>query len=156
MYDYFIAELRCPRCGTVSPTTAYTNMQTHLRGDADGSTLGVGYEFEPVDLTTKHILGAGYTLIARPSEGGPIRLLDVWNCPACETEQWAMVEIANRRITRIEAVSMDRITFESANFISEVNAELLAAALMGISWAEFSERSLDSVIILRQHLSGGE
>jgi hypothetical protein len=153
MYDYFVAELRCPRCGAVNPTTAYTNMQTHLRGDADGSALAVGYEFEPVDLATKHIVGAGYSLISPPSDGRPIRLLDVWNCPACETEQWAMVEIVGRKIARIEAVSMNRATFETANFISEVNAELLAVTLMGISWGEFSERNLNSVEVLKQLLA---
>lgn len=153
MYDCFAADFRCPGCGTVSSAAAYTNMQTHLRGDSDGSTLAVGYEFEPVDLTNKHIVGAGYSRISPPSEGGAIRLLDVWSCPACETEQWAMVEIADRKIARIEAVSMSRATFEVANFISEVDAELLAVSLLGISWAELSARNLNSVEVLKQQLT---
>jgi len=127
-------------------------MQTHLRSDADGSALAVGYEFDPADLTTSHILDAGYALISAPTEGKPIRLLEVWICPVCKTEQWAMIEIVSRRIERIEAVSMSRAILESANFISEVNSELLAVSLMGISWAEFSERKLSSVAVLRQRL----
>jgi hypothetical protein len=153
MYDHFTGELRCPRCGTINSTIAYTNMQTHLRSDADGSALAVGYEFQLVDLTTKHILDAGYSLVSPPYEGGASRLLEVWNCPVCETEQWAMVEIVNRKVARIEAVLMNRTTFEAANFISEVNAELLSVTLMGILWAEFSERKLNSVDVLKQQLA---
>lgn len=152
MYDYFVAALRCLHCGTVSAATAATNMQTYIRGDRDGSELPVGYSFEPVDLTTRHLLGADYALIAPPPTEGTVRLLDVWTCPACETEQWAAVEIVGGRIERIEAVPMNRAIFEAANFISDVNAELLAAALMDISPAEFAERKVSSVEILRQRL----
>lgn len=153
MFDYFIAELRCPRCGTISPSTANTSRQTHIRGGtAYGSELAVGYSFDPVYLETEHILGAGYALIARPAAMGPIRLLDVWICPACETEQWAVVEIAGGRIERIEAVPINRATLEAANFISDVNADLLAAALMDVSPIELTERKLNSVEILRQRL----
>jgi hypothetical protein len=153
MYDYFAAELLCPSCATANSAAAYTNMQTHLRGDADGSTLAVGYEFEAADLIAKHVLGAGYALVSPPSHEGSIRLLEVWHCPACEAQQWAMVEIVGQKIARIEAVSMDRRALESANYISEVNAELLAATLMGTSWAEFSERKLNSVEVLKQRLA---
>jgi hypothetical protein len=152
MFDYFVAELHCPHCSAVSAPTALTGMQTHLRGDADGSELGVGYVFDPADLKTNHILGAGYALIESPATEGTLRLLEVWTCPACETEQWAVVEIVRRRIERIEAVRMNRPSFEAANFISEVNAELLAAALTGLSPADFAERNLSSVEILRQRL----
>lgn len=153
MYDYFAAELRCPRCGTLNPTTASTNMQTHIRGSgADGSELTIGTSLEPVYLTAKHLESAGYALITPPSNASSLRLLDVWICAACNTEQWAMIEIAAERIDRIEAVTMSRATFETANFIDEVHAELLAAELLGIPWAEFAERKLSSVEILRQRL----
>jgi hypothetical protein len=128
-------------------------MQTHIRGSgADGSELTVGTSFEPVYLTTEHLEGSGYVLIAPPSDANSLRLLDVWICQACDTEQWAVVEIVAGRIERIEAVAMNRATFEVANFIDDVHAELLAAGLLGITWAEFSERKLSSVEILRQRL----
>ena len=64
MYDYFVAVLRCPRCGTVNPATVYTNMQTHIRGNgADGSELAVGTHLEPVYLTIEHLESAGYAVI---------------------------------------------------------------------------------------------
>lgn len=153
MYDLFVAELRCPRCGTVNPTTAYTNIQTHLRGSgADGSELTVGTSLAPVYLTTEHLASAGYALIAAPTGAGSLRLLDVWVCPACNTEHWAVIEIVAGRIERIEAVAMNRATFEAANFIDDVHADLLAAELLGIPWTEFSERKLNSVEVLRQRL----
>jgi len=153
MYDYFVSELRCPRCGTINPTTAYTNMQTHIRGgSADGSELAVGTQIAPVYLTTEHLEGAGYAVISAPSDANSLRLLDVWICPACNTEQWAMIELVSGRIERIEAMEMSRATFEAANFIDDVNAELLAAKLLDIPFAEFSERKLSSVEVLRERL----
>jgi hypothetical protein len=154
MYDYFVAELPCSHCGTCNPIAAYTNMQTHIRGSgADGSELTVGTSLQPAYLTAEHLQGAGYALIASPSDPNSLRLLDVWICPTCNTEQWAMVEIVTGQIERIEAVAMNRPSFEAANFIDEVHAELLAAELLGISWAEFSERNLSSVEVLRQRLT---
>src|SRR5882672_8181767 len=82
MYDYFVAELRCPGCGTINPTTAYTNLQTHIRGSgADGSELRVGTSLAPVYLTTEHLASAGHALITAPTAAGSIRLLDIWICP---------------------------------------------------------------------------
>lgn len=153
MYDYFVAELRCPGCGTANPITAYTNLQTHIRGGgADGSELKVGTALAPVYLTTEHLVNAGYALIALPTATNSLRLLDVWTCPVCSTEQWAVIEIGAGRIERIEAVTLNRATFEAANFIDDVHAELLATELLGIPVAEFSERKLDSVEILRRRL----
>lgn len=150
MHDYLVAELRCPRCGTLSPAGADIDMQTYLR--REGATLGVGYEFAPADLRTENVVTADYSIVAAPHDAGTLKLLEVWTCPSCETEQWAMVEIEGRRIARIDAVTMNRATLESANFISTTNGELLAAALMGISPMEYSERKLDSVAVLRERL----
>jgi hypothetical protein len=154
MYDYFVGELVCPGCGTVNGTTAYTNMQTHIRGAcADGTELAVGFVLDPVEVTPGHLAGAGYVLISPPEELSSPRLLDVWICPACETEQWATIEIVQQRIERIVAVVLDNTTFESSNYIDDTHAELLAAALLGISWAELSERKLSCVEVLRERLS---
>ena len=148
MYDEFVAELRCPNCGQVNPITANTAMQTHIRGDADGSGLGLGFVFDPYDLTTRSLLRSGYLLIAEPPPGGPIRLLDVWECPECSTEQWAMVTIADRRIARIEAVELTRATLEAANFISDTNAWLAAQRFAEMDPADRA----GGVDVLRRHL----
>jgi hypothetical protein len=146
MFDVFVAELRCPKCRQLIPTTADTGMQTYIRDDADGSSLGIGYMFDPRDLTTKSLLGASYALIAEPPPGGPIHLLDVWSCPACRTDQWAMVTIADGRLQQIEGVTMTRATLEAANFISDLNADILAE--------RFEKPRTESTIeILRRHLT---
>ena len=153
MYDYFIADLQCSECDTANPTTAYTNLQTHIRGSsADGSELTAGAVLAAVYLTTEHFVSAGYTFIALPTTANLLTLLDVWICPVCNTEQWAVIEIGSGRIERIEAVTLNRGTFEAANFIDDTHAELLAAELLGIPVAEFSERKLNSIEILRRHL----
>src|SRR5215472_12523290 len=128
-FDVFIAPLRCAGCGTVVQNG---EIQTHIRGGAaDGSALGIGTELDAVDLERQHLIDAGYALVNETRLGAPIRLLDVWTCPQTQTEQWAIVEIADRRIRRIESVNLDRKTLESANYISDVDADLLAEALRG-------------------------
>ena len=149
MFDVFVAELRCPNCGQVNPITANTGMQTYIRDDADGSALSVGFVFDPRDLTMRSILGSDYALIAEPPLGGPIRLLDVWSCPQCSTEQWAMVTIADGRIERIEAVELTRATLEAANFISDTNAWLAAQRFVEMDPADRTA----GVDVLRRHLS---
>ena len=59
-----------------------------------------------------------------------------------------MVGIAGRKIRSIEAVKLDRATLASANFISDVNADLLAEALRG----EEPATGESSVETLRQWL----
>lgn len=152
MVDYFIGELHCPHCGTVNGASANTNMQAHLRSDADGSGLGVGFVFDSVDVDTQHLVDAGYSLVSPPRTPGTLRLLDVWICPACETEQWAAVDIRDRRIERLQAVTLDKSTLESANFISEANADFMAEALSGVPQSEIAAKRLDSVHILRKWL----
>lgn len=154
MYDYFIADLQCSDCGPINPATAYTSSQTHIRGSgADGSELAVGTALAAVHLTTEHLVSAGYALITPPAAADSLRLLDVWICPVCNTEQWAMIEIVSGRIVCIKAVEMNRATFEATNFIDDTHAEALAAELLGIPVAEFLERKLNSIETLRQQLS---
>src|SRR4051794_16594715 len=91
MFDVFVAPLRCPGCGALVPEA---EIQTGIRdGSADSSALTVGYRLDPVDLEPDAILDAGYLLVNPPEPDGPIKLLDVWICPRCQTEEWAVVEI---------------------------------------------------------------
>jgi rubredoxin len=127
VYDLFVGDLRCPNCGALSSNGDHTAMQTHIRVDADGSALGVGYNFDPFDLNSEKILRSGYLLVSPPEPNKPIRLLDTWACPKCETEQWGMITIDGGRLQLIEAVELDRASLQLANFISDFNAENVAS-----------------------------
>ena len=127
-------------------------MQTHLGGGANGTALGVGDLLDPADLNAEAVRGAGYLLITPPTAGGTLRLLNSWSCYSCNTDQWAIVEILESRISRIKAVSLNRAVLDEANFIGAVDAELLAAAFLDLSSREMRERRLDTVTVLRQHL----
>jgi hypothetical protein len=152
MYDYFNANLTCPRCGNASGPRAAINMQTHIRDDADGTTLDIGYEFDACDLEEASIVSSSYLMIRSPAPQKNIRLLNVWICPACRTDQWAMVEILERHIVGIEAVSLSRAVLERANFIAEVHAGMLASLLIDISWRDMREQRVDVVAVLRHQL----
>ena len=119
-------------------------MQTHIRVDADGSALGAGYEFDPFDLKTDKILRTGYLLVSPPEPSKPIRLLETWTCPKCETEQWAMITIDGTRLQLVEAVKLDLSSLQLANFISDFNAENAAS--------QFSSTGEGVVETLRRNL----
>lgn len=144
MFDVLIASMRCPACGSDAPDA---EIQTHLRGpSADGSGLRCGFEFDAADLTTASILGADYALVSAPEPCAPVGILDVWTCSACATEPWALIEIVDRKVSRISAVSLDRASLSSAQFISETNVRIVAASL-GSDLA-----GVDAVEVLRRRL----
>jgi hypothetical protein len=152
MYDWFVAALRCPACGAASPPTSATNMQTHLRDDADGSELAVGAELDPLDVRTDDILNSSYQLVSEPAPGEPIRLLEVWRCPTCgRGDNWALVTIDGTRITSIEAVVLDRTMLERAHFISD-QCFILAAQLSEVPASDLASGAVSSVETLRAHL----
>ena len=155
MYDWFVAKLRCPECGTTSAATSATNMQTHLRDDADSSELGVGAHLDPLDVRPDDILNSGYQLVSRPQPGQPIRLLEVWNCPACgHANNWAMISIDvsdDATIEGIEAVRLDRANLDKAHFISD-SCMFVAAQLTGASLEEVASETARCVGLLRELL----
>ncbi|MFT3770317.1 MAG: hypothetical protein QM820_33230 [Minicystis sp.] len=152
MYDFFVAPLRCPACGAESPAGARTNMQTRLRDDADGSALTVGTRLSPGDVDPDNILDAAYQSIRRPAPGEPIRLLETWHCPACgRSDNWAVVEIDDGVIEKIEAVKLDRATLESAHFISD-QCEILAAQISDVPARDLATGKVSCVDVLRARL----
>jgi hypothetical protein len=128
MFDEFQAELHCQNCSHLSSMKENICMQTHLLSEA--VTLRVGHVFDLNDVSIRNIVGSGYMLIAEPVASDPIRLLNTWSCPACDKEQWAMVEISDRRLSSIKAVSMNATSLREANFIGEVDGELLAIEVL--------------------------
>jgi hypothetical protein len=151
MYDYFISELQCPGCLVVHPAEA-SSLKTHLREDADGTLLRVGYAFDPADLRADRIVDSSYLLVSAPTAADSPRLLDTWSCPACKTTQWALIEILEGRLSGIKAVPMNAATLREADFISEVDGELLAAALLDVPPWELTEQKIDPIEVLRQRL----
>ena len=152
MFDWFVAPLRCPKCGAVSPPTSVTNMQTHLRDDANGSELAVGACLDALDVRTSDILNSGYQLVSEPAPGEAIRLLEVWQCPSCgRGDNWALIIIGDNCITGIEAVTLDRAMLERAHFISE-QCFVLAAQLSDVPVADLSAGSVSCVETLRERL----
>lgn len=127
-FDVFIAPVQCPSCQDHRDAV----IQTHIRGiSADGSALGIGFELDAFDLESGNLLGNGYALVREPGLDEPLRLLERWTCSNCNTEQWAVVEIVDEKVCSIEPAVLDRATLESVNFISEINALVVADRLRG-------------------------
>jgi len=142
-FDYFVARLRCPGCGD----EVDAEIQTHIQGGvADGAAFGVGAKIDAVFIEPDHLVRSGYAQVKELHPDDPVRLLDMWTCPSCDTEQWAAVDIVGGTIERIEGVKLDRATLESASYISDVNADIEARSLRR------ADEGLSSVDVLRRRL----
>ncbi|TMQ08897.1 MAG: hypothetical protein E6J90_39075 [Deltaproteobacteria bacterium] len=152
MYDYFVAAMKCLNCGTMSAADSSTNMQTHLRDDASGIELGIGFHFEPLEVREQDIMASSYITTGRVSVDGRTRLLEMWRCPACGHENWARVTITGTELTEIESVVLDRKALESAQFISD-GCYLLASKLSGILAQDLMEGRVNPVQVLFERLA---
>src|SRR5947207_12883800 len=114
MYDYFVAAMKCLNCGTMSAADSSTNMQTHLRDDASGIELGLGFHFEPLEVRGQDIMASSYISTGRVSVDGRSRLLEMWRCPACGTATCARVRITGTVLTEIDSVLRGRARLHTA------------------------------------------
>jgi hypothetical protein len=151
MYDYFVAALRCPNCNTVSAADSSTNMQTHLRDDASGIEIGVGFRLDRLEVRDQDIVSSGYLATGRGSPDGQVRLLETWRCPACAHENWARVTISEIEVAAVEPVVLDRATLETAQYISE-GCYILASKISGIPARDLMEGKVDPVRVLLDRL----
>lgn len=151
MYDYFVAELRCPNCSTVSTADSSTNMQTHIRDDASGIEIGVGFRLGPLEVRDQDIVSSGYLATGRTATDGRIRLLETWRCPACGHENWARVILSGPEVMAIESVILDRSTLENAQYISD-SAYIVASRISGIPARDLMEGKVNPVRVLFDRL----
>ena len=113
--DYFVADLRCPRCDAVTPADA-VEIVTHIRRDPQLENLRVGDRIEmdprPEDC--------GYFALHAPAPGEPVHLLDAWGCKSCGYwPNWAEIVIDHGVITSIEAVELDEATIERVHYATD-------------------------------------
>jgi hypothetical protein len=115
LFDYFVGELRCPRCDAVSPADGSTNMQTKICNPARMIQLGTG---DAIQVDHENLLASGYLFIQWPSDGEPVRILAEWECPSCGTAGlWAEISVRAGVIESVEAVPLDRAALECAHYI---------------------------------------
>jgi predicted RNA-binding Zn-ribbon protein involved in translation (DUF1610 family) len=114
-FDYFVAELPCPTCGTVTPATIATGMQTKLRAEPELAAFGVGdrFEFDFADAAD-----AGYLVLRQPQDG--VRIVQTWSCPECGApREWAEIEVRDDVITAIRRVELAPPTLARAQLVSD-------------------------------------
>ena len=99
------------------------------------ANLGVG---QALAVRPEAMEERGYLTVHAPPEGGPYRILQLWDCPACRTTgHWAEVVIAGGAIASIEAVTLDRPTLERCHYLDE-EAKGIAAAMVGRQYADLT------------------
>jgi hypothetical protein len=152
MYDYFVAALKCVNCGTVSAADSSTNMQTHLRDDASGIEIGIGFRFDPLEVREQDIMASSYLSTGRVSVDGRTRLLETWRCPTCDHDNWARVTIEGTELTKIESVVLDREALEGTQFITD-GCYVLASRLSGIPARDLMEGKANPVQVLLERLT---
>lgn len=125
LFDWFVAELTCRRCGRRSPTDNSTSVQTKLREDARQNCLGVG---AALAVTPESAEDARYTLLSMPT-GPEVRILQHWECPFCgDLGQWLEVVVRGDVIAAIESIGFDAAALARAHYIEDETLLFAATA----------------------------
>jgi hypothetical protein len=155
-YDFFVAQLQCQQCETISANDASTEMQTYIRDlpweAGSGWLLGAGDVIGDVNdhLSCDYY---EYSIINWPDSVEDIRMLHWWACKNCRSlDNWAEIVIEKYVIKSISATRLTRDVFERSHFIEPRDAQSLAARLAGCSWNDFLESGADPIETLREKL----
>lgn len=114
-YSYIVSELRCDACGRASAATVVTKVDVE-----PATVLRVG---SPVDVNVSD-MAFTHCLVRKPAQDEPIRFLEAWDCPACDSPEWVEVSISGGRIREVRVVGFDRGTLDRIHFVSEDVAQL--------------------------------
>jgi hypothetical protein len=148
-YDFFVAELECPVCGTISAADDSIEMYTYIRDQPKAEYLGVGSPLYIEAQAIEQNACDGYLKVRTPQPHEPIFLLNPWRCVTCGAYNWAQIENRDGVIASITGVPLNRETLERSHLISN-EADFIAADLMNISASEIVEK--DTVRILWERL----
>jgi len=125
LFDWFVAELTCAKCGKRSPPDNTTSVQTKLHPSPRQNFLEAGSQ---LPLTPESAENARYTLLSPPT-GPEIRILQNWECPACgDLAQWLEVVICDGRITGIDSVTFGAARLAAAHYIEDESLLFAAAS----------------------------
>jgi hypothetical protein len=148
MFDTFVAELRCPRCGWVSSADDSSGMQTKMRNEPALAWLTVGDELQVEHATMRE---SGYLPVQIQIPAEPIRILQIWSCSHCHHyPNWAEIVVRDGCIESITAVPLDLETLARVHYIED-EAMSVAAALADRDLTDLSPD--ETVPLLRQLLS---
>lgn len=116
-FDYFVGQLTCFKCGSVSKADGSTGMQTKICEKRNLIDYGAG-DFLPCDYA--HLRGNGYITINNPGSTKSYSLLDFWNCPNCHAAfNCARIVVESEIIVSVESIDLDVEAINSCNYISE-------------------------------------
>jgi hypothetical protein len=114
-FDWFVAELKCPKCGKEHAANSRTNMQTKIDLNRWQNELGIGHHLS----INYPITGWCYIEIRAPEDRDTFTLIEAWECSDCPGYQLAVVEIIGSKIVNIEAIEPSRENIEGANYVTD-------------------------------------
>jgi hypothetical protein len=127
MYNDFVAELECPTCGELT----HSSVQTDLVED-QGLQLRVG---DLLELEVPTDGPEGYFMLERTRAREPehVSVLEPWCCPACGIESLVRIDIDDKTVTAIEAITPSSTTLAPVTRVSfEVRSQHFEPTLLRI------------------------
>ena len=129
MHGYFVAELRCPQCNSLSPADPSTEMQQDLEIQDNRASMYLKQN-APFEMVRPGPTRAGFLARQSPEPDGDARLLQYWICPECDTEpSWAEILMAPTpdataehrfmTIKHIRAVARNREALAAVDYVGE-------------------------------------
>ena len=122
-FDYFVGKLSCPKCSAISLCNSSTNIQTKLTNNPGMKEYTIG---SLVPILWDEISISGYLEISQPENPRDMIILEVWECPTCDSPyNWVRITIKNSIITQMESVLLNTQSLNSSNYITEESRYLL-------------------------------
>ena len=141
-YDFFVAALTCPTCGSVSKENHTTRMQTYIRDEeTDGAFMGVGF---PLVLQLPEMEDLKYISILPVVEGTTIRIGHPWICTPCNwARHWAVIEVAGNVIQKIENIDLKKelikLNYVHFDIVDEIHS------VLGISYDDLMDSDISTL-----------
>ena len=150
-YDFFVASLECPFCGSVCAADQSTNMSTYLRDQPEMANLTIGdrIRIDPQRVRTRNYEDNGYLTISAPKQAELIHILQPWECPNCGVFNWAEIVVRDDIIESISTVLLDPEHLERGHLISN-DVISVVSKLTGEPVRDLLKRDL--VPLLRERL----
>lgn len=129
--DSFVGRLRCMSCGIVTADES-SACETFVRPEPRGQMFCVGstLDFDHDDVARDY-----YARAIQPAGEAPIHILEGWECPHCESVNWAEIVIRDSLVSSIWSVALSRALLERAHYVTSECVELAARITGRPAWS---------------------
>lgn len=122
--DFFVGRLRCHECRQVTANDRSSQCETFVFPKPEGRSYKVG---DTIELAPDELPRDYYAHLNAWDGNAPLHVVEGWQCPCCDTINWAEVVVRDGVIASVWSVDLSNEVVERANILSAECIEVVAA-----------------------------